>query len=261
MDHISAILTSACVASTYEVETTKDIVQMWQKIKTENSFTEDIDFISAILATGRIMHGSSDMKDPDRIKDVVDTFKQEVKRRSDDITFDQNAFCAAIMASACVSRSDKIVSAKNIVSLWKEIIEKINISDDYDIVSAILTSSRIADLRCQTEGLIAIHDTFENVKVAVNQKVGHINMTKREIASAYVAAACIEITPKVEKIRDMVESWQAINEQLLIKSNEEYIAAVLTAGRIKDMNAHHLLIPESITEIHSKLLEIINNSD
>lgn len=254
-DNISALLTSACVSSTYEVESTKDIVEMWKKIKGNINLKEDIDFISAILCTGRIMHGTSEMKDPEKIMDMIETFKNEINRKTETTIYNQNDYCAALMSAAFVSRSTKIVSAKDIIQLWGDIKNKIKIADDYDLISTILTSSRIADMRFQTDNLIAVGDTFENVKNAVNKKVSNVNMTVRELATAYIAAACIEITPKVEKIRDMIGAWQSINEQLTIKNNDEYVAAILTAGRIKDLDAQHFMIPESINDIHAKILE------
>jgi Tfp pilus assembly protein PilX len=258
LNNVSALLTSACVSSTYEVETTKDIVQMWDKIRKSIKIKGDIEFISAIMSTGRIMHGNTEMKDPDRIMEIVDTFKKEIMRKTEDLTFGQKEYCSAYLTSACVSHSKKIISAKDIVNLWDDIRNNIKISNDADIISIVLTAGRVVDIKCQSEGYLAIGDSFQNVQTEVNNKTGDIGISRREVASAYVAAACIEITPKVEKIRDMIAAWLQINEQMPVKNESEYIAALLTAGRIKDLNAQHFMIPQSITDIHSKILEYIN---
>ena len=259
--NISAILTSACVYSTYEVESTRDIVQMWDKIRNTVKINDNLGFVSAILATGRIMHGTTEMKDPERVLEVVDTFRTEVARRVENSDITQKEFCAAQLSASCVSRSKKILSAKDIVNLWNDVRNNLKISSDSDIVSTILTAGRIVDTSCQTEGYIIISDMFENVSREVSKQSGNVEMGQRAMASAYVAAAAVEITPKVEKIRDMVNAWLALYHQFKIGNENEYVAAILTSGRIKDLNATQFMIPESITDIHSKIVEYVNELD
>lgn len=257
MNNISAILTAACVYSTYEVESTRDIVQIWNNIKSKLKLKNNLEFVSAILATGRIMHGTTETKDPDSVQEVIETFNNEVSRRLEPSDITQREFCAGQLSAACVSRSKKLVSAKDIVNLWDDVRKNLKISSDSDIISTVLTAGRIVDTSCQTEGYVIISDMFENVTSEVSKHSGDIDMGQRALASAYMTAAAVEITPKVEKIRDMVNAWITLYQQLKVSNDNEFIAAILTSGRIKDLNATQFMVPESITDIHSKIVEYI----
>lgn len=261
LNNISAFLTSACVSSTYEVESTRDIVNMWDNIRKNIKIKDDMEFISAILATGRIMHGNMEVKEPAQIMEIVDTFKNELARQAGEQLFSQKDYCASFLAAACVSRSKKIISAKDIIGLWDDTRKNLNITNDADIISAILTAGRIVDTRCRTEGYIVISDMFNSMTAEVTKRSSEIDMGLKAIASAFIASAAIEVTPKVEKIRDMVEAWLTLSQQLTITNQNEYIGAILTAGRIKDMNAQHFMIPESISDVHSKIVEYIDKLD
>ena len=258
LDNIAALLASACVSSTYEVESTRDIVNVWDNLRKNIKIKDDVEFIAAILTTGRIMHGNIEVKDPNQVMEIVDTFSTEIKRQVGDQMYTQKDFCAAFLSAACVSHSKKIVSAKDIVGLWEDIRKNIKISSDSEVIAAILTAGRIVDTRCRQEGFIVISDTFNNVTDEVEKRASEIDFGLKAISSAMMASAAIEITPKVEKIRDMVDAWISLSGQFKITNHEEYIGAILTAGRIKDLNAQHFMIPESMTDIHSKIVEYIN---
>jgi hypothetical protein len=234
---------------------------MWDKIRNTVKITDKLGFVSAILATGRIMHGTTEIKEPERVAEVIDTFQTEVSRRVENSDITQKEFCAAALSASCVSRSKKILSAKDIVNLWDDVRNNLKISSDSDIVSTVLTAGRIVDTSCQTEGYVIISDMFENVSREVSKQSSNVEMGQRALASAYIAAAAVEITPKVEKIRDMVNAWLSLNDKFKINSENDYVAAVLTSGRIKDLNATQFMIPESITDIHSKIVEYINELD
>ena len=53
-DEVSAFLATTLVSHSYEVESTSSIVNLWDDIRKIVRLQNDLDYIAAILATGRI---------------------------------------------------------------------------------------------------------------------------------------------------------------------------------------------------------------
>jgi hypothetical protein len=82
-----------------------------------------------------------------------------------------------------------------------------------------------------------------------------VQIGQKELAAAFVTSAYIEISPKVEKIRDIVDMWVQVGQQLPITNQWDYIASILATGRIRDMNAQHIHAREDLGNIYGRIRE------
>jgi len=68
-DVCAALLTMASITSSYKVESTIDIIQLWDDLRTNIPINDDMDYISVLLSLGRISdlqadHNRSEQPDP-----------------------------------------------------------------------------------------------------------------------------------------------------------------------------------------------------
>ena len=115
------------------------------------------------------------------------------------------------------------------------------------------------ELKINVKGFQVISDVFVSIRSELGHRASQIEIGQKELAAAFITSAYIEISPKVEKIRDIVEMWAQIAEQLPITDQWDYIASILTTGRIRDMNAQHILAREDLGNIYTKIREQIKS--
>jgi hypothetical protein len=78
-------------------------------------------------------------------------------------------------------------------------------------------------------------------------------LSRRELTAAFITAAYIEISNKVEKIRDIVDTWLSICQRITVENKVDYISMILSTGRIKDMDAQHYMDQDSLMELIEKI--------
>ena len=96
-------------------------------------------------------------------------------------------------------------------------------------------------------------DIYKSIKDELEQQASDRTISQKELAGAFITAAYIEISPKVEKIRDIVELWQSISDKIPYKTQWDYIGSILSTGRIKDMDIQHLITREDMMNINKKI--------
>ena len=251
----AAFLTAACVAHSYEVETTSKIVELWKKVYSTIQVKSKLDFVSAILSTGRIMDLQQEINTSQSVNEILESIRTEVKHRVDEEDISNNSIMAAFLAAACVSDSPEIESIRSIVILWQSINERIKIENDYDNISALLTTGRIEEIKVPIREAEEVEELYVVVKKEVDKIIkGKIEKVgNKELVSAFLAAAYISSSPKVERIKDIVAAWMHVYYEVDIADESEIIAGILTAGRIRDQDAKHMMAADSINELIKKM--------
>lgn len=258
-NEISAFLTTTFISHSYEVESTQSIVKLWDNIRKTVKLKDELDYISAGLAVGRIMDYRFEIEDIDIINSVINDIHTNIKIRKIESEDLQRELIFALLTSASISRSEKVETLRDIVDLWMEVKEGIEIKDEQDLIAAILTTGRIMELKVRAGGLEFINDIFMNMKKELEQKASDMAITKKEIAAAFIASAYVEISKKVEKIRDIVDSWLSICSQISVEDQWDYITIILSTGKIRDMDAMHIMDAESLKNTHDKIRTQIKN--
>jgi len=254
-DEISAFLATTIVSHSYEVESTELIAGLWNDIRKIAKVKEDLDFIAALLATGSIMDFGVEIKDLNIVNVAIfDINRNMVQRNIESKDLDRE-MVLALVAAAIISRSEEVEKTKEIVNLWTQIMDGIAISDDLDVIAAILTTGRIMEVKLTMEGYSAIKENFESIKRVLEKEASGKDITKKEITAAIITSANVESSKKVEKIGDIVDSWLSICGLINVEDQMDYISYILSTGRIRDMDAKVLLGPDSLEDMKNQMKE------
>jgi type I restriction-modification system DNA methylase subunit len=249
MDEISAFLTTTFVTHSYEVESSQAIVSIWDKFRKNLKLKDNLDYISSLLATGRIMDYRIENKDLEVLNTIINDIHTNIATRkiqSEDL---QKELVYSLITSASISRSEKVENIRDIVDLWVQIKEGIVINDDVDLIAAILTTGRIMELKIKAGGIEFINDIFLNIKKELGPQTIKMTITQKEIAAAFLTSAYIEISKKVEKIRDIIETWQQMCKNVSVDEQWDYVTMILSMGKIRDMDAAHIQGHEGLINI------------
>jgi hypothetical protein len=252
-DDISAFLTTTFISHTYEVESTQAIVNLWDNIRKNVNLKEDLDYISAMLASGRVRDYRFEIDNMNFLQTIINDINTNIQSRKIESVDLQKELLFAHLTAASISRSEKVENIREIVDLWMQIKEGIEINDDLDLIAAILTTGRILELKIKAGGIEFINTIFMNLKKELAPQIAGKKISQKEISAAFLTSAYIEISKKVEKIRDIVEAWDNIRKNLKIKDDWDYIASILSSGKIKDMDAMHIEGHEGIKNIKKKI--------
>ncbi|UCG70254.1 MAG: hypothetical protein JSV09_04355 [Thermoplasmata archaeon] len=258
-DEISAFLTTSFVSHSYEVESTQSIVDLWNKLRKNIKLKDELDYISAVLATGRIMDLGFEVDDPKVLNTIITDINTNIVNRKIESTDLQKELVCAFITAASIARSEEVESIRDIVDLWIQIKEGIIIKDDLDVVAAILTTGRIMELKNRAGGLDFINNIFLNIKKELVKQIKGREINQKDIAAAFITSAYIEVSKKVEKIHDIVASWQKICDNLIVRDQWDYITVILSTGKIKDMDALHIMDKDDLTDNSEKIRTHIEN--
>jgi hypothetical protein len=256
-DEVSAFLTTTYISHSYEVETTQSVISLWEDLRKNVGIKEDIDYIAAMLATGRIMDYGFEIKDPNIYGTIISDIAKNISSRDFVSTDLQKELVAALITAAGISRSDKVETVREIVDLWVQVNDGLVLKNDLDLIAAILTVGRLMELRAKVEGFPYINDIYLSIINELSQHAEGKTVNRREIAAALITSAYIEVSPKVEKIRDMVDTWLSICDKIFVEDQWDYITMILSTGKIKDMDAQHISDIENLTFTQDKLREHI----
>lgn len=252
-DEISAFLTTTLVSRSYDVESTQHIVTLWDNLRKNIKLQDKKDFISAILATGRIMDFSMEIDDPNIINAMVSDINRNIARRTDKHDDYQKELLSAFIAAASISRTEEVEKIRQIVNLWSLITENLSLKDDLDCIVAILTIGRIMELKTKVESYEVISDIFLSLRSELENRATNLSIGQKELAGAFITSAYMEITPKVERIGDIIGTWLKICNQISVKDQWDYITMILSTGKIKDLDAQNISIHESLKDINDKI--------
>ena len=256
-DEISAFMATTYISHSYEVETTKSVISLWENLRRSVNIKEDLDYIAAMLATGRIMDYGFEIKDPNIYSTIITDIAKNIAGRDFVSTDLQKELVAALITAAGISRSDKVETVREIVDLWVQVNDGLVLKNDLDLIAAILTVGRLMELRAKVEGFPYINDIYLSIINELSQHVSDKTINRKEIAAALITSAYIEVSPKVERIRDMVDTWLSICDKIFVEDQWDYITMILSTGKIKDMDAQHISDIENLTFTQDKLREHI----
>jgi hypothetical protein len=120
-----------------------------------------------------------------------------------------------------------------------------------------LTTGRIVELKIRAGGFSFINDVYLTIKGEISKFTLGMTINKKELGAAFTTSAYIEISRKVEKIRDIVNYWMKFNEKISVENQWDFIAVILSTGKIKDMDAQHIQIHEGLGNLNEKIRDQI----
>jgi len=245
-DMSAALLTAACISSSYQVESSKAVSKMWSDIRSNVIIKSDSDFITAVLTTGRIIDLQAEQIEPEEINTILSSFSERIEDLG--ISPGTNSdLGAAFITTAIISHSAEVETITSIVNTWMELREKLDIADYIDLASAILTTAHILDLRMDIRSASEIDEMLTNLKKEMDG-VTLDSLGGREMAVLQLAVAFVELTPKVEKLRDIVRIWSELRQNIEINDDMDVIAVLLLSGKVRDFDMSTLFHSSSAAE-------------
>jgi hypothetical protein len=263
-DELSAFITAAFISHTYKVESSRSIVEIWNNFKNNIKVKNNLEFVSAFLALGRMMDIKSEVKEPrfvSMLNELINTILTDLKNRGHTDKLPDSSISSAMITSACISRTEQIETINEIINQWEKVDKNFVIKNDSDKIAVILTIGRINEYKYSIENIEQIVNVFSRLNEKVQQAVSGRAIDQTDVAAAFLTSAYLEITPKIERVADMITTWQELQKDIIINDDLDYISALLTYGRIRDLSAQYFLTDNTIFEIKNNIRNIIETKD
>ena len=153
-DIASALLTTSYVFLTHEIETIKKITELWSIIRNTQIVQHKLDYLAAILATGKIRDLKSKVNVPIEIKQIILDLKRIATQRYK-IKFenlDQRDISCGLITAAYVSITPPIETNSQILDLWNNTRANAKLGNsDLDFLVAILICGLIRGIKLEED--------------------------------------------------------------------------------------------------------------
>lgn len=236
-EKLAAVLTSAGISHSPEVESIKTIVEYWSKVRNLIEIKADQDIIAAILSMGRILDTEETEFGPEKI---VPIFKQLHEKLA--MTWDLDGeglspcdLAAAFLTSAVISQTEAVETTGSIVQFWRSLRKFLTIRDMYDFIAAILAMGRIMEQKTQIRTANEINLVVKGLRLEISETIVPMELDY-ELAWAILTATYIEMSETVEKFREIVAQWQGLRDNIVLMDDEDVVACILATGRVRDID-------------------------
>jgi hypothetical protein len=262
-DLIAAYMTTAHVASSYKVESTKTIVDGWNKFRQMAQGWDDLDFLATLLSLPSVF-GTAELNPDDenalnQVVNQIGLMKEELTKENIS-TVEKEDLAVAFLTNASVAHSKGLSSRKATIQQYQEIKGLVKLEDNRDMLASFLTISRIMDVKKHPVSPDLVKEMFDGMRSEVEKGLDDSMRAVLEngfgdnlMATCSLTAAYIEISPKVEKYKDIMQTWSSLLDHTLSPNPSETISVVLFSGKIRDLDSMHLLqlgnISDQITSI------------
>ncbi len=259
-DGLSAFVTAGYISHTYKVESTRTIVDTWNDFRNRIKVENNLDFVSILLAIGRMMDIKNEVPEErfiEMINEIKETIINDLKTRGHSSDLNKSYLLTAMITSACISKTEEVETISEILNHWETVNSKLIIKDDIDLVAGVLTIGRIYEYKYSINNFDQIVDVYIKLREYLEPIIGDNPISQNDLAAAFFTSAYLEITPKVEKIHDMISTWQELRKNLNVKDNFDYVSVILAHGKIRDLDAQFFLTDTSIMDIKDNIRNYI----
>ncbi len=256
---LAGFITVTCISRSYEVETITDIIELFDAQCCDLTIDDSLDTLSLILTTGRIMDLKQEVKQPEEINRLASEVKAELIRSGEAPTMEAHEFLCAYLAATIVANTEKVESYKEIVNLWKRCTEIFTFGTHKDLIALILTTGRILELRIEVAHPNEAKMIYDQMMSEIEASGEVPDNAYMSISAALLTAAFIEITPKMERIKDIIGTYNWVQSEIEIESQFDLMSSILASARIKDLDARHMLLRQSISDIIKRIKQSLKD--
>ena len=245
-DVCAALVTMASISSSYKVENTQAIAELTKDVRNNIPVKDNADYIAVILSLGRIVDLGADQINVADLQMVISSFREKL----DNLGTTQGTATdlgAAYLTMSCVSHSHEVETTTTIVSFWDEIRKNVTIKDQADLASAVLATGRIMDIRIEVKVPEVLADIVENIRKEMKSEK-NVQVDFKDLSILLLAAAFVELSPKVEKYRDIIKTWLDLKSMLTVSNIKDIVSIILFSGKIRDLDTSLMIQPSSLTE-------------
>jgi hypothetical protein len=158
---------------------------------------------------------------------------------------------AALISTGLIAKSDRIQSARNLLTLWDEMRRKILIESRLDYLVSILAYGQLMDRKLPKGDYFEfITDSINNIRQEIidaltypilGEKGGTPELAEvyivrlNDASSAFLTAAYTSVSQKIESTKEVIELWLEIRDKKLVEDNNGYLTALLACSRLNDL--------------------------
>ena len=263
-DEISAFITATFISHTYKVESTRSIVDLWDNFRKHLSLNNNLDFFSTLLALGRAMDVKKEIEE-ERYIQVLEEVKapiiEELNKRGQASSLSPFNFITAMITSACISKTEEIETINEIINQWENINKSFDIQNELDILAGILTVGRINEYKYSMGNIDQIVDVHSKLKEHLQPEINERTIELSDYGAAFLTTAYLEITPKIERVGDIVNTWIEFQKVLEIENNKDYVSSILASGRVRDLDAQFFLSGTTVFDIKNAIRDLIEKKN
>lgn len=163
-DLASAMITAGFTDLSKKVESSKEIIILWNKIRNKNLVRDNRDYLVSLLVTGRIDDLKNELGKPDGINMIVDNFQNLLTDIDQDSHVSKDDLTAAYLTEAIITQTPEIETNGEILSIWERFKAEMKFNnDEVDIIAAILTGGLIRNMTMKLD-FNYINDIFNRIR-------------------------------------------------------------------------------------------------
>jgi hypothetical protein len=143
-DAASALLAAAYTSVSEKVESSKELIDIWNELRKIDLVNDNNEYLMALLASSRLNDLKQIIDSGGGIELILDSFRKLVLSIQPDLRVTKRDIAAAHLTIATVSQSIEIESNAQVLKTWELIKKEFAIEDDdFHIVTSILVSGLI----------------------------------------------------------------------------------------------------------------------
>jgi len=146
-DIASAMIASAVTDLSSKVESTKEIVDIWDEIRETNIIQNNNEYLTALLVTSRINDLKKELGHSGGLNIIIENFRNLLMNLEPTLKVTKIDLAAAYLTIAVVTQTPEIESHGQIITIWKQFKDDLELNNtDLDIIASILTAGLIRNM-------------------------------------------------------------------------------------------------------------------
>ncbi|WP_455392409.1 hypothetical protein [[Eubacterium] cellulosolvens] len=160
----AAMIASAVTDLSQKVETSKEIIEIWDKIRQMDIVDNNNEFINALFVASRINDLKKEIKDVHDLSEIMDNFKAIMENQEPELKVTRKHLAAAYLTIAMITQTPEIESHAEILEVWRKFRRELRFEDkELDIITSILTGGLIRNMTLKLD-FAYIKDLFNRIR-------------------------------------------------------------------------------------------------
>lgn len=170
-DIASAIIASAVTDLSNKVESTKEIIDLWDEMRRMDIIQNNNDYLTALLVTSRINDLKKEIKHTGGLSVIIENFQNLLLNIEPNLKVSKIDLAAAHLTIAVITQTPEIESHGQILAIWRKIKEELELNNtDFDIIVSILTGGLIKNMTIKLD-IEYIKEIFTRIWTRMQEKV------------------------------------------------------------------------------------------
>jgi hypothetical protein len=169
-DIAAAMITSSIVDLSQRVETSKEILEIWDKIREMEIVQNNNEFLTALLVTSRINDLKKEIQEAGELNVIIDNYQNMITNIEPELKVSRKHLAAAYMTIAVITQTPEVESHAQILQIWRQFRRDLPYEDkEADILAAILTGGLIRNMTLKLD-MDHIKELFLRIRKQLHER-------------------------------------------------------------------------------------------